>query len=310
MTADGHPSFSIVIPTYRRPRQLAACLESLAALDYPRERYEVIVVDDDGGVPLDADLERSREQLDVTVLRTIDRGARHGGPAAARNLGARRAEGEVLAFTDDDCLPDPRWLDALGARFTEAPDRAVGGRTVNLYSATSSAKASQLILDCVYAFYNADASHARFFPSNNLAVPREGFLRVGGFDPAFRISEDRDLCDRWLQRGSGMAYARDAVVYHTRTFGFPGFVRQYFDYGRGAWRYHRERAARGGGRLQGELDFYRTLVRTARAPLREATATERSKLVALLGLWQAANAAGFAWEGLSSLVPTAEGGGE
>ena len=87
---------SIVIPTYGRPDQLAACLDSLEALDYPRDRFEVIVVDDGSPQPLPP----YGGALRVTLVRQA-----HAGPAAARNTGAAASRGRWLAFTDDDCRP-------------------------------------------------------------------------------------------------------------------------------------------------------------------------------------------------------------
>src|SRR5689334_3533804 len=99
------PTFSIVIPTYNRPRQLAKCLESLCRLTYPRDRFDVIVVDDGSPTPLAPVVEVFQSQLRIVVHRQSN-----GGPAAARNTGAARATGENLAFTDDDCAPESGWL--------------------------------------------------------------------------------------------------------------------------------------------------------------------------------------------------------
>src|SRR5436190_21831253 len=94
------PFASVVVPTHERGPALRACLESLAALDYPPERYEVIVVDDGGSAPLDELLDPLHGRLRVELL-----AQRRAGPAGARNAGVMRAGGEVLAFTDDDCRP-------------------------------------------------------------------------------------------------------------------------------------------------------------------------------------------------------------
>jgi len=207
-----------------------------------------------------------------------------------------------LAFIDDDCQPDARWLRALADRYMQAPGRAVGGRTVNLPAEDVYSRAGQFILDLVYEFYNAGGSEPRFFASNNLAFPRDRFIRVGGFDPGFRCpgGEDRELCDRWVQLGHGMTYAPHAVVHHARPGGFGAFARQYFGYGRGAYLYHRARAARGSGRLRSDLGFYRLLARTVHRPLRGAGGRDALLLLALLAVWQVANTAGFAWEGVRS----------
>jgi glycosyltransferase involved in cell wall biosynthesis len=307
MSGRAQPSVSVVIPTYRRSRELAACLASLSALDYPLDRLEVIVVDDGGGVSFDPEL---RDRLELTVVEPGAMRTARRGPAAARNLGAERAAGELLAFTDDDCLPAPDWLRVLVDRYVQTPGHAVGGRTVNLPPRDAYARASQVILDCVYAFYNADTSDARFLASNNLVLPRERFLHLGGFDSGFRCpgGEDRDLCDRWVHHGYGMTYAREALVYHARSDDLPSFARQYFGYGRGAYRYHRARAKRGSGPMRAELGFYRMLARTAHRPVRAAGAVDGALLLALLGMWQVANTLGFAWEGVRSLALDREAG--
>ena len=110
------PFFSIIVPTYNRPRQLADCLRALSALDYPRRRFEVIVVDDGSASPL-AEVVAPFHPLFRLTLVTQD----NAGPAAARNTGAALAQGEFLAFTDDDCLPSGRWLTCPGGALCRGP---------------------------------------------------------------------------------------------------------------------------------------------------------------------------------------------
>src|SRR5262245_60503957 len=110
------PVFSIVIPTYERPRQLAACLQTLARLDYERERFEVIVVDDGGKTPLVNVIAPFHDRLYLTLLTRPN-----AGPAVARNTGAAQAKGQFLAFTDDDCRPAPDWLKCLAVRLAKDP---------------------------------------------------------------------------------------------------------------------------------------------------------------------------------------------
>lgn len=116
------PRFSIVIPTYNRPEQLAVCLQACARLDYPRDCFEVIVVDDGGVEPLDGIVARFHGTLTLKLLQQ-----ENTGPAAARNRGASEASGEFLAFTDDDCSPASDWLKALGRHCVASPDCVVGG---------------------------------------------------------------------------------------------------------------------------------------------------------------------------------------
>ncbi|HEX5707754.1 MAG TPA: glycosyltransferase [Pyrinomonadaceae bacterium] len=283
------PFITVVVPTYRRPVQLAALLDALARQDYPRASFEVVVVDDGS--------ERAPEREVEVAARAID--ARlvvqpHAGPSAARNRAARLARGEYLAFTDDDCAPEPAWLTALARRLVETPPRVVGGRTVNALERNLCAATSQLTTEVVYEYYNPDPSAARFFASNNLAAPAREFREAGGFDERYHWAEDRDFCDRWRARGFGMTYAPDAVVRHAHHLSPRTLWRQHFGYGRGAWNFHRGRKLRGAAEgFRPDLAFYRKLLT---APLSERPLGRAATLAALVVWSQAANTAGFIYE--------------
>ena len=281
------PLFSVVVPTFRRSAQLAACLDALARQEFARERFEAIVVNDGGPEPREA-LARLEGRLDVVLITQA-----HAGPAAARNAGARRARGRFLAFTDDDCAPDPAWLKALEARLTKAPEHAVGGRTVNALPRNLFSTASQSLTEYLYEYFDADAGRAAFFASNNLALPSELFAAVGGFDESFPLAagEDRELCDRWRARGYELTYAPEAVVRHAHALTLRSFWRQHFNYGRSAVHFRRARAGRGGGAVRVEpADFY---ARMLRHPFAREPRLRASLVSALIVVSQAANAAGF-----------------
>ena len=290
--ADSALDFSIIVPTYNRPRQLGECLTALVSLEYSHERFEVVVVDDGGTTPLDDVTASFHGGLGLIVVRSAN-----AGPAAARNLGAAHARGRYLLFTDDDCRPRPNWLRALEARGRSARGALLGGRTLNALPGNRCSALSQLIVDVVYAHYNADPDNARFFASNNLAAPAARFHALGGFDPEFRTAEDRDLCDRWLGDGGRLVYVPDAVVDHAHALTVRGLWRQHFGYGRGAYRFHRSPARRGRNSLRIEGRLYREFVRYPYAHERTARAVS---LTLLLVVQQAANAAGFAAEWIES----------
>lgn len=297
------PMFSVIVPTYGRPDALRVCVQALAALDYPRDRFEVIIVDDGGNVPLEPLLKPVAKQLRLKVVWQPN-----AGPAAARNSGAVHATGDMLAFTDDDCAPASDWLRALASAHAAADTALLGGRTVNALRDNAYAETSQLIIDVVYAHYNRDASNAHFFASNNMAAPTELFRRVHGFDPGFRTSEDRDLCDRWQSRGYRLRYVPGAVIHHAHLLTLRSFWNQHAGYGRGAWLYHTARARRGTGRFQPDWTFYRTLFRS---PLRYRSAREIARSYWLLLMAQVANAFGCfgqamkgRWARRRNLIPT------
>lgn len=283
------PHFSVVVPTYERPAQLATCVRALSLLDYPRESFEVLIVDDGSARPPLEVVEQFGDALDVKLLERT----KNAGPAAARNLGSRHGRGEFLAFTDDDCEPERGWLRAFASRFAEEPARIVGGRTANALADNPYSETSQLIIEVVYEHFNQRATDARFFASNNFAVHAESFRAVGGFDEMFRTSEDREFCARWRSRGLGLTYEPRAVVRHSHRLTPGSLWRQHFGYGRGALRFHRARATEGDGPFKPDADFYTSLLRAAlsRTPIWKA-----AQMTTLL-LWsQLANAAGFFYE--------------
>lgn len=286
------PDYSIIIPTYKRREQLSRCLRAISALDFPRNRFELLVVDDGSNDP-PADLIGELDQsLDAQLLR-----ARHGGPASARNTGAHRARGRFLVFTDDDCAPHSDWLTAID-RWMKGTDGslAIGGQTLNLLADNVYASASQSIVDFLYEYFGGHSEARRFFTSNNLVVPRDEFMEVGGFDENFELAagEDRDLCERWRESGRELKYAQDVLVDHAHRLTFTRFNRQHFNYGRGAFDLHRSRARRGDGALKVEpVPFYYGLVTY---PLRHHNGG-RAVPLAALHLWsQVAYVSGYFYE--------------
>jgi len=285
------PLCSIIVPTHARPDQLGECLGALSRLDYPKDRLEVIVVDDGGGVPLAPVLDRFRRALDLKLLEQ-----EQAGPADARNAGVERARGEVLAFTDDDCQPARDWLSRLVARLAMRPDYAAGGHTINVLQDNPYARTSQLIIDAGYAHNNRDPDKARFFTTNNLVVPATGFRMLGGFKAGWVTSEDREFCDRWIAHGFTLAYEPAAIVYHAHRLTFRSFCRQHFAYGRGAHRFHHAHARRSKRNVRIEPSFQLALLLY---PFRHLRGSDAVRLAGLLQIWNLVNTAGFIWEWVS-----------
>jgi GT2 family glycosyltransferase len=170
------PAVSVVVPTCGRPDLLARCLEALERQTLPASEFEVIVVDDS---------------------RTRD------GPATARNRGWRQARGEIVAFTDDDCIPAQDWL-KNGLQKMQHHD-AVCGRIVMPIPARPTD-------------YERDAQglERAEFVTANCFVRNAVLERLGGFDESFRLAwrEDSDLHFRLLGAGARLARAPDAIVVH------------------------------------------------------------------------------------------------
>jgi len=277
--------FSIIIPTYGRPKQLKECLDSVAELSYPRDGYEVIVVDDGSKTSLEEIVRAFQKRINVRLIRQDN-----AGPATARNRGAAESSGKYLAFTDDDCKPSQHWLTRLEEALNPNPELLVAGRTVNDLPDNSYSSTSQIIADFLYSYYNRE--DARFIASNNMALSKEQFLKVGGFDTTFPLAaaEDREFCDRYLYKGFKTLYAPEAIVRHAHPLTLGKFFRQHFNYGKGAHQFHKIRASRSLTAMKIEpMKFYTGLILYPW----KTSCRYKPLLSLLIALSQFANAAGY-----------------
>ncbi len=279
---------SIIIPTRNRPEQLQRCLAAITKVDYPKDRFEVIVVDDGSSFRLDPTVDLFSDKINLRLFKQ-----KSSGPAAARNNGAQQAKGEFLVFTDDDCMASPCWLSVLSNFLGMNPDAIVGGKIVNGLATNIFASASQVLISYLYSYYNKNSDKAYFFTSNNFALSKKRFLTVGGFDHKWgrAAGEDREFCDRWLLNGYQMVFAAEAKVYHMHEMSLPQFLGQHFNYGRGAYYFHRARERRNQDRFRIEpLSFYLNLLRF---PFLRFKKLKAAAISGLLVLAQAANVLGY-----------------
>ena len=285
---------SVVIPTHGRRESLARCLEALAGQTLPRQDFEVIVCDDGSPDPVAPVVTPFADRIAVRVVRR-----RRSGPAAARNAGARLARARTIAFTDDDCVPAPTWLEHLVERVERHPGHMIGGLIVNLLPRDPFATATQLIQSSAYDYYASHDVGHRFFTTANLAVPANRFWLLDGFSERFprAAGEDYDLCARWQEAGFPSEYAPEVEVGHAHGHTFGSFWRQHFGYGRALLRV-REGMAQRRGRSGIELEapgFYRQILAY---PLRHSAHGEAVRNAALVILSQMATMAGALREAL------------
>ena len=282
-----NPEFTVIIPTNRPAAVLAPCLTALASQSLGVERFEVIVVNDGSLHDLEPLAEHMRGSLGLNVR--IENVAQNG-PGNARNHGAKLANAPALAFTDDDCVPDTRWLEGFARALPQRPTSLLGGPVINLLPNRAGSEASQVLIEFLYHYYNRDQEDARFFTSNNMAVARQTFHGHGGFNADFALNagEDRDLCARWREQGGRLAFVPTALIGHAHDLSLTRFWRQHFRYGAGAAGYW---LARRQARLRVEpLWFYLSLVFY---PFKVLTPLRALRASVLLCVAQLANAGGF-----------------
>ena len=212
---------SVIVPVLDGEATIDACLRSLLALDYPEERREILVVDNgsrDGTAKILA-----RHTPHVRVL-----AERRRGPAAARNRGLASASGEIVAFTDADCVVDAQWLRHLVAPLEDRGVAIAGGRILARRPCNPIERFGEEIHDHERAINVYAPPYAI---TMNWASPSTALAAVGGFDARLARGEDVDLAYRLVQAGYRIVFAPDAVVYHANERSFAGLFREGFQHG-------------------------------------------------------------------------------
>lgn len=243
-------SFSVVLATTSgRSETLKQCLASVFANDYPQELFEVIVIDsgvDDQGLTVVESFKKKYENL-----KFYSPGWGNVGPAKARNLGIKKAENEIVAFTDDDCTVPPSWLHSLNDGYQRHPEVVgVGGYLEAPQDILRSNIFAQYEKFHEWSQYNIQKSEfiskerdEAPFETNNISYKKEVLERVGGFDEDYsvvRSGEDGDLKERVLKLGQPVLFVPIKVT-HLQDYNFKRFFRQQMNRGGGILVYKRKR---------------------------------------------------------------------
>jgi cellulose synthase/poly-beta-1,6-N-acetylglucosamine synthase-like glycosyltransferase len=199
-------SVSIIVPAFNAAGRIASCLEALCK-QAERQDAEILVVND-GSSDDTAEVVRRFPQVRLIAQA-------NAGPAAARNRGAIEANGAIILFTDDDCVPAPGWLEAMLEPFDDPEVVATKG----VYRT----RQSKLVARFVQAEYEdryrlmKKSDSIDFVDTYSAAFRRDRFLETKGFDPQFpsACAEDAELSYRMAARGWKMKFVPEAVVYHS-----------------------------------------------------------------------------------------------
>jgi GT2 family glycosyltransferase len=277
---------SVIVPAHNAGTTLSRCLEACCAQTYPD--VEVIVVDD-GSTD---DTPRIAREHAVHYMRQEKR----RGPAAARNRGAAAATGEIVAFTDADCIPEPAWIEKLTSGLGEGVVATGGTYTM----ANARGFLPRLIQEEIALRHTRFDCEVDFLGSFNVAYRKPAFDAVGGFDENFTMAsgEDNDLAYRLADRGGSLRFVPDARVAHYH----PGRLGPYLrtQMWHGFWRvklYRKHpRRAPGGDQYAGTADLLAPplLMAVIALFLLQLLAIPRFALVAGLGVAVAVLAAAYA----------------
>jgi glycosyltransferase involved in cell wall biosynthesis len=213
---------AVIIPAHNNVDRLRRLL---AALEKQTETSDwcVVVVDDGSDTPL-------REAVPARPG-VIHLWQKNAGPSVARNRGARAVDAEILVFIDQDCLPRPDWLSEMLGPFSDP--KVLGAKGVYRTTQTSTvANFVQVEYEEKYGVL-ARKPLMNFVDGYSAAFRREAFMACGGFAPDFPFPsvEDREMSLRLSQGKPVYAFCRNAVVEHTHTDSFGGYLCKKFKYG-------------------------------------------------------------------------------
>lgn len=212
---------SVIIPTFNGASRIGNCLKAL--LPQIADRKAEILVIDDGST--DNTAEVAGRYPGVRVISQSN-----AGPAAARNHGAREAHGEILLFTDDDCVPMPNWLDAMLAPFGDP--EVVGAKGVyRTHQKSLAARFVQIEYEDRYRLMTGLPS-IDFIDTYSAAFLRDRFLEMNGYDTSFPVAcaEDIELSYRMSARGWKMVFVPAAIVYHTHPDTFEKYFKKKYKF--------------------------------------------------------------------------------
>lgn len=198
-------SISIIIPTYKDWDRLKICIEALENQSINYSKYEIIIINNHPGSRPDYNLFELAPNIQLIE-------ESKPGSYAARNAGLKIAKGEIIAFTDSDCIPDKDWL--LNAKKTlDNVDyiQLLGGEII----ISKSEKPNIFELhDSLFAFKQNEYVRNGYSVTANLFVKKRVFDEIGGFDDSVKSSGDKYFCFKAKERGFNIGYSELAIVEH------------------------------------------------------------------------------------------------
>lgn len=223
-------SFSIIIPTRRESRIFNRCLTSLLAQDYPQNKFEIIVVSKE---PLNV------KKKKVKVIK-IDQNINH---AQARNLGAAKAQGEILAFCDDDSILPKDWLSIASTYFAEKGVDLIGGPILPIKESPFPHRIGGYLSGSKFAVGPSAPRWRKAYPEQranqfnlilaNTFIRKKCFEAVGSFDPNQVPCEEDFLYHKLRHKGYQLVYTPKIACFHPSKPIFLPYARKVFFYATG-----------------------------------------------------------------------------
>lgn len=203
----GTPFVSIIIPVYNDGENLCRCLDALNRQTFSIQNYEIIVVDNGG----QEELSPVKERYPHIILTAEKR----PGSYAARNKGIESARGEIIGFTDSDCIPAEDWIENGVSRLSSLDkDGAVGGRVEFFFKNRDRPTAYELFDSISFFQQKRTVEQKHFSVTANLFVSKAVFSSIGLFNADLASGGDAEWGNRLYAQGIPLVYDQDTLIYH------------------------------------------------------------------------------------------------
>lgn len=226
MATGKRPMFSLIVPVYNRPDEIADLLESLSR--QTDKDFELVLTEDGSTVPCREEVERYADRLDIQYFSKSNEGR-----SIARNHGMQHARGEYFVFVDSDCILPPDYFESLRRQLSQTGADCFGGPDAAHESFTDTQKAINFAMTAFLTtggIRGGKVQMEKFVPRTfNMGFSRRVWEKVGGFREMF--SEDIDMSTRIRQAGFAPQLFRDVRVFHKRRGNLAKFWRQVHVFG-------------------------------------------------------------------------------
>ncbi len=216
------PLISVVVPALNAEETVEDCIKSLLDQKYPKEKYEIIVVDNESTDNTFKIIKKFRRK--IKIFNEIKKGS-----YCARNRGIKNAKGKIIAFTDSDCIVDKYWLIHIGKAFKDKNIKLVGGNVRAIDTGTTILKYCDEFCHTqkLYAGLNMP-----FFAGANMAVRKNDLMRLNGFNESLKSGGDVELCSRLVNSKKEVSYEEKAIVNHIYRNSIIELMKKHYCYGR------------------------------------------------------------------------------
>jgi len=217
------PLISVIIPALNSERTIKQCIKSLIQQSLKKKEYEIIIIDNGSTDKTLGILDNYKKK--IKILKESKKGSYN-----ARNKGIRNSQGNIIAFTDSDCIADKNWLLNIRKAFSNKEIKIVGGHIEAL-------EKNSYIRKYCNRFGHAQDLHFKSkkpcFATSNMAVRKTEIKKVGLFNPTLKSGGDFELCHRIIKSKLEITYEPNAIIKHSYTNSLIEFIERYYRYGKG-----------------------------------------------------------------------------